>query len=71
MLTAGGYAEEDLVDDGWTEVVRKILNLMLSSGDPALSPEALAAVVDSEDGSTGVHERQPSRGATGNRADLR
>ena len=42
VLTAGGVAEEDLVDDGWTEVVRKILNLMLGQTDPNVGPEAIA-----------------------------
>jgi cation diffusion facilitator CzcD-associated flavoprotein CzcO len=41
-LTAGGYAEQDLVDDGWTEVVRKILSLMLGQTDSDLSPETIA-----------------------------
>ena len=49
VLTAGGYAEEDLVDDGWTEVVRKILNLMLGQTDPDLSPEALAEMAELAD----------------------
>ena len=48
-LTAGGYAEEDLVDDGWTEVVRKILNLMLGQTHPDLSPEAVAEMAELAD----------------------
>ena len=42
VLTAGGYQEEDLVGDGWTDITKKLLSLMLtkdasaaSSGDPA------------------------------------
>ncbi len=41
ILTAGGYQEEDLVNDGWTDIIRKLLSMMLSpdqadaaSGDP-------------------------------------
>ena len=49
ILTAGGYQEEDLVDDGWTEIVSKILNLMLSGGDPDVSPEAIAETVELAD----------------------
>jgi cation diffusion facilitator CzcD-associated flavoprotein CzcO len=45
-LTAGGYAEKDLVDDGWTEVVRKILNLMLGQTDPDLSPETVVEMAE-------------------------
>ncbi len=48
-LTAGGYAEEDLVDDGWTEVVRKILNLMLGQTDPDVSAEAIAEMAELAD----------------------
>jgi cation diffusion facilitator CzcD-associated flavoprotein CzcO len=49
VLTAGGVAEEDLVDDGWTEVVRKILNLMLGQTDPNLAPEAIAEMAELAD----------------------
>jgi cation diffusion facilitator CzcD-associated flavoprotein CzcO len=30
ILTAGGYQEEDLVNDGWTDIIRKLLSMMLS-----------------------------------------
>jgi cyclohexanone monooxygenase len=46
ILTAGGYQEEDLVNDGWTEIVRKILNLMLSGGEPDVSPKAIAEAAE-------------------------
>ncbi len=49
ILTAGGYQEEDLVNDGWTEIVRKILVLMLQGETPDLSPEALAETVELAD----------------------
>ena len=49
ILTAGGYQEEDLVDDGWTEIVAKILALMLKGGDPDVSPEAIAETVELAD----------------------
>ena len=48
-LTAGGHAEVDLVDDGWTEVVRKILNLMLGQAGAELSPEAVAEAAELAD----------------------
>jgi cation diffusion facilitator CzcD-associated flavoprotein CzcO len=42
MLTAGGFQEEDLVNDGWTEIIRKLI-LGIQEGESAdLSPDALA-----------------------------
>ena len=49
ILTAGGYAEEDLVNDGWTDIIRKLLSLMLGDGDPDLSPEAVARTMELAD----------------------
>ncbi len=49
ILTAGGYAEEDLVDDGWTDIIRKLLTMMLAEENPDLSPEALAKSVETAD----------------------
>ncbi len=48
-LTAGGLAEQDLVDDGWTEIVRKILNMMLGQGAADLSPEEMAELAELAD----------------------
>jgi cation diffusion facilitator CzcD-associated flavoprotein CzcO len=49
ILTAGGYQEEDLVADGWTDIVRKLLALMLAKENPDLSPEALARTIELAD----------------------
>jgi len=49
ILTAGGYAEEDLVNDGWTDIIRKLLSMMLSDENPDLSPEALAKSMELAD----------------------
>ena len=49
VLTAGGYAEEDLVNDGWTDIIRKLLTMMLAAENPDLSPEALAKTVELAD----------------------
>ncbi len=49
ILTAGGYQEKDLVNDGWTEIVSKILSLMLSGDNPDVSPEAIAEAVELAD----------------------
>ena len=49
ILTAGGYAEEDLVDDGWTDIIRKLLTMMLAEENPDLSPEALEKSLETAD----------------------
>jgi cation diffusion facilitator CzcD-associated flavoprotein CzcO len=41
VLTAGGYQEEDLVNDGWTDIIRKLLFVMQSEENSDLSPEGL------------------------------
>ncbi len=40
-LTTGGYQEEDLVNDGWTDIIRKLLFVMQSEDETDLSPEGL------------------------------
>jgi len=49
ILTAGGYQEEDLVNDGWTDIIRKLLSMMLSEENPDLSPEALSKTLEMAD----------------------
>ena len=49
ILTAGGYQEEDLVNDGWTDIIRKLLTMMLADESPDLSPEALAKSMEMAD----------------------
>jgi len=49
ILTAGGYQQEDLVNDGWTDIIRKLLSLMLSNDKPDLSPEAIARTMELAD----------------------
>ena len=49
ILTAGGYQAEDLVADGWTDIVRKLLALMLAKPTPDLSPEAIARTLELAD----------------------
>jgi cation diffusion facilitator CzcD-associated flavoprotein CzcO len=49
ILTAGGYAPEDLVSDGWTDIARNLLTRMLAKETPDLSPEALAREVELAD----------------------
>lgn len=49
VLTAGGYVEEDLVDDGWTDITAKLLALMSAAENPDLSPEAINRAVERAD----------------------
>jgi len=49
ILTAGGYQEEDLVNDGWTAIVQKLLALMLANDQPDVSPEAIARTLEMAD----------------------
>ncbi len=49
ILTAGGFQEEDLVADGWTDIVRKVLTLMLGQENPDVSPEAIDRQVELAD----------------------
>ena len=49
ILTAGGYQEEDLVNDGWTDIIRKLLSMMLAEESPDLSPEAVAKTMEMAD----------------------
>jgi len=49
ILTAGGYAPEDLVSDGWTDITRKLLTMMLAEEKPDLSPESMARALELAD----------------------
>jgi len=49
ILTAGGYQEEDLVNDGWTDIIRKLLAMFQQSDDPDVSPEAVMKKMEMAD----------------------
>ncbi len=49
ILTAGGYQEDDLVNDGWTEIIRKLLAMFQQAGAPDVSPNALAKRMEMAD----------------------
>ncbi|TNE56766.1 MAG: NAD(P)/FAD-dependent oxidoreductase [Alphaproteobacteria bacterium] len=49
ILVTGGYVEEDLVKDGWTEIIRNLINMTRSENEPDLSPEGLAAKMELAD----------------------
>ncbi len=48
-LTAGGVAEEDLVGDGWTDISKKLLAMMLAEDGPEMTPEAAAEAMELAD----------------------
>lgn len=48
-LVSGGVAEEDLVKDGWTEIIRNLLVMVRNEDDPDLSPAALQAKMELAD----------------------
>lgn len=48
-LTAGGFVEEDLVGDGWTDILTKLLAIITTDDDPDLSPEAIDRAVETAD----------------------
>ena len=43
LLTSGGFAPEDLVMDGWTDIIGRLVNRLRDRDNPDLSPGALAA----------------------------
>jgi len=47
-LTAGGFAEEDLVNDGWTEIISKLLRGRVANGE-SMDPESLARTIELAD----------------------
>jgi len=49
ILVSGGVQEEDLVKDGWTEIIRNLLFMVKKEDEPDMSPEALAAKMELAD----------------------
>ena len=49
VLQTGGFADEDLVMDGWTDISQRIRDQLLSSPDPDLSPEGMQAAYHASD----------------------
>jgi cyclohexanone monooxygenase len=49
ILTAGGYQEEDLVNDGWTDIIRKLLTMMLAKDNVDSAPDAMAKTLEMAD----------------------
>ncbi len=50
ILVSGGFQAEDLVSDGWTDIIRKLLVRFQEEGAPAdLSPDGLARTMEMAD----------------------
>jgi cation diffusion facilitator CzcD-associated flavoprotein CzcO len=48
-LVSGGYEPEDLVNDGWTDIIRNILFIATHGDNKMLSPERLAELAELAD----------------------
>jgi cyclohexanone monooxygenase len=48
ILVSGGFQDEDLVNDGWTDIIRNLL-LMASHDKNALTPQQLADIAERAD----------------------
>ena len=49
ILTTGGFAKEDLVNDGWTEIIRNILLIASKEENKGMSPKELAQMAELAD----------------------
>lgn len=49
ILVSGGFQEEDLVSDGWTEIIRNLLTMVNFKDGPKLSREELAEKMELAD----------------------
>ena len=41
ILVAGGHQDEDLVSDGWTDIIRNLVSIAAVRGDKPMSPEEM------------------------------
>jgi len=48
-LTSGGVAEVDLVSDGWTDIIGRLVTLLRERENPDLSPDGLAGTLELAD----------------------
>ncbi|MEO1100715.1 MAG: NAD(P)/FAD-dependent oxidoreductase [Pseudomonadota bacterium] len=48
-LVSGGFAPEDLVNDGWTDIIRNLLFIASQGNNQELSPEKLAEIAELAD----------------------
>ena len=48
-LVSGGFAEKDLVNDGWTEIIRNLIHFARTSGETDLSPKRMGELAELAD----------------------
>jgi len=48
-LVSGGYEEEDLVSDGWTDIIGKLLVMLRQETEKALTPDGVANTLELAD----------------------
>ena len=49
ILVSGGFQDEDLVSDGWTDIIRKLLFMVQQDQDGAVSRDGIAKTVELAD----------------------
>ncbi|MDX2170581.1 MAG: NAD(P)/FAD-dependent oxidoreductase [Deltaproteobacteria bacterium] len=49
ILVTGGFQEEDLVSDGWTDIIRKLLIMVREDNDGAVARDGVATVLEMAD----------------------
>ena len=49
ILVSGGFRETDLVSDGWTDIIRKLLVMVKADDAPDVTPEGLATTMELAD----------------------
>ena len=49
ILVSGGHQDEDLVSDGWTDIIRNLMSIAAVRGDKPMSPEEIAATMEMAD----------------------
>jgi len=49
ILVSGGFQSEDLVNDGWTDIIRKLLVMVQQEGSAPRTPEELAKTMELAD----------------------
>ncbi len=49
ILVSGGFQAEDLVSDGWTDIIRKLLVMVQQDGGANVAPDAIAKTMELAD----------------------
>jgi len=49
VLVSGGHQDEDLVSDGWTDIIRNLISIAAVRGDKPMTPEEAMAAMEMAD----------------------